>query len=64
MEEVVIGGKKIKLFEDVEELKWYYHAKACHGDHLAECFMDQCVKQEDVNEWLKRMNEPCRVKET
>jgi len=63
MKETVVDGKKIKLFDDVEELKWYYHTKLCKGDVYAEHLMNICVKEKDVNEWLECIGEPCRVKE-
>jgi len=64
MKEVVVDGEKIKLFDDVEELKWHYHKELCHGDSSAEGLMNYCVKAEDVNEWLKRTGQPYRVKES
>jgi len=66
MKKVVRDGKKILLFDDVEELKWYYHARLCRGEDAvnAEYIMNQCFKEKDVNKWLERINEPCRVKET
>lgn len=63
MKTKVIDGKEIMVFDNREELKWHYHEKLCHGDSTAEYLMDQCVKEEDVNKWLKRMGESCRVEE-
>lgn len=54
---------KIKVFNNVEELKWHYHRKLCKGDVHAEYLMNESVKQKNVNEWLKRMGEPYRVRE-
>lgn len=69
MKTEVIDGKKIMIFEDREELKWYYHKLLCKGDATAQYMMEQCVDEEthktvkDVNKWLERRGEPCRVKE-
>jgi len=57
-------SRKIKVFDSLEELKWHYHEKFCKGDSSAFYFMDQCVKEKNVNEWLERMGEPCRIKES
>jgi len=35
MKEVKRDGKTILLFEDREELKWYFHAKICRGEQVS-----------------------------
>jgi len=67
MEEVVMGGVKIKLFENAEELKWYFHKKLCKGDEIAEFYMNRVMEKDltdpkDLNEWLA--NTDFRVKES
>jgi len=60
----------MKVFDSREELKWYYHKKLCHGDTSTLYFMEQCVNEKDfetvkdLNKWLKKMRQPCRVKES
>jgi len=66
MKEVKREGKTILLFDDAEELKWYYHKKLCEGDEAAEYYMNRVVEEDLVdpkklNEWLE--NTPYRVKE-
>jgi len=67
MKKVEQDGKIILLFEDAEELKWYFHKKLCEGDATAEFYMNRVVDEEydtpqKLNEWLA--NTSYRVKET
>ena len=65
MKTEIEDGKTILLFDDVEELKWYYHTKLCRGEDVvtAEFIMNHIFEERDVNALLKRFNQPCRVKE-
>ena len=54
---------KIMVFKDREELKWHYHEKLCHGDSSAQYYMEHVLTEKDVNLWLQRVGELCRVKE-
>jgi len=57
----------VKVFEDREELKWFFHKKLCKGDVTAQFYMERVVDEkayptiQKLNEWLK--NTPYRVKE-
>ena len=65
MEEVMVKGKKVMVFEDIEELKWHYHAMICKGEDsiMAEHLMNSIYEhQDDLNYYLKEMNQPFRVK--
>ena len=70
MEEVKQDSETILLFEDAEELKWYFHKKLCEGDDTAEFMMNRVVNEklyptiEDLNRWLETFSEEkLRVKE-
>ena len=65
MEEVEKDGKKFMVFEDIEELKWHYHAMLCKGKDtiMAEHLMNSIYEQKgDLNYYLKEMRQPFRVK--
>jgi len=68
MKKVKRGDEEILLFDDAEELKWYFHAKLCKGDYSAEFYMNR-VMEEDLRDNPKKLNEwltdrlPYRVKE-
>ena len=64
MKREIIGGKEILVFDDCEELKWYYHDKFCHGDTIAGFLMEYCNNAEEANEYAKRNEMPYRVKKT
>ena len=59
MELIEKDGETIKVFDDVEELKWYVHAKLCRCEHFPmslENFLNQLYaeyRDESLNEWLE-----------
>jgi hypothetical protein len=71
VKQIVRNGKTITVFDNVEELKWFYHARLCKdsGDPTAllmtrpfELFTDEAK----ILEYLKKYEyfcEPCEVKE-
>ena len=61
----VEDSKRILVFDDCEEMKWYYHRKMCHGEILettARFLGEQCLTVDEANQSLERFGEPCRVK--
>lgn len=60
-------GREITVFEDVEEMKWFYHARLCKdSSDMPAQFMTSDTFTASVkaaNEMLKTLWEPCEVKE-
>lgn len=62
--------KTITVFNDVEEMKWHYHARLCRDSNdqkavymtrMYELSMGKMTAKE-ANKHLKIMDEPCEVK--
>jgi len=68
MKKVKRKGEEILLFDDAEELKWFFHKKLCKGDSSAEFYMNRIMEEDlrtnprKLNEWLTD-RVPYRVKE-
>ena len=63
MRKEIREGVEITVFDNVEELKWYYHARLCKDS--ADRFAEYMVAIQDVakaNVQLKINGEPCEVK--
>ena len=68
MKEIIRDGKTITVFDNVEEMKWFYHARLCKdsSDRAAQ-YIHEVAGLNDVakaNEALKAFSEPCEVKAT
>jgi len=71
MEIVEQNGKKILLFEDSEELKWFFHRRMCKGEPEFEFYMNLVMEEDlrdnptELNEYLAKTfrKEGYRVKE-
>ncbi len=67
MKQVVREGKTITVFDDVEEMKWFYHRRLCKdsSDPIAQIMvMDETISSvAKANERLKNCAEPCEVRE-
>ena len=68
MRQQVRGGVEITVFDNVEEMKWYYHARLCKdSSDRAALYIHNVAGENDVakaNEALKAFSEPCEVKVT
>ena len=66
MRKEVREGVEITIFDNVEELKWYYHARLCKdSSDPAALYIVHVAGENDVakaNEALKAFSEPCEVK--
>jgi hypothetical protein len=73
MRKEVREGKTITVFDDVEEMKWHYHARLCKdsNDNVAvymtkiyelSYYANNVLTVEEANKQLKLMGEPCEVK--
>jgi len=65
MKQIVRNGKKITVFDTVEEMKWHYHRRLCKNssDSVAIAMM-RVSHSNDVdkaNKHLKLLQEPCEV---
>jgi len=56
-------GKTITVFDNVEEMKWHYHARLCRNsaDALA-LFMVNIQDVKEANKWLKTLDNQYEVK--
>jgi len=63
-------GKTVTVFDNVEEMKWHYHARLCKdGNDSVAVYMTKMYELgiltvEEANKQLKLMGEPCEVKVT
>jgi len=63
MKTEVRDGKTITVFDNVEEMKWHYHARLCRNsaDTLA-LFMVNIQDVKEANKWLKTLDNQYEVK--
>ncbi len=64
MKQVTRNGETITIFDDIEEMKWHYHARLCKNssDGVAKV-MVEILDVAEANQRLKGFGEPCEVKE-
>jgi len=67
MQKIVRDGKTVTVFDDVEEMKWHYHARLCRNsaDIMAKFMIDFASKNvAEANRWLKVLDSQYEVKVT
>jgi len=64
MKTETVDGKRILVFDDLEEMKWYYHKELCKGDATAQYLMEHCNTLKEANHTIKTFCLPCIIKET
>jgi len=72
MQQKVRNGKTVTVFDDVEEMKWHYHARLCKdSSDNAATFITKMYElsngkmtPKEANKQLKLIGEPCEVKVT
>jgi hypothetical protein len=65
MKTEVRDGKTITIFDNVEEMKWHYHARLCRNsaDIMAQFMVDFASKNvAEANKWLKILDSQYEVK--
>jgi hypothetical protein len=68
MKETVRDGRKIIVFDNIEEMKWHFHARLCKDSsdnravYITRMYELGIKSPKEANKHLKLMGEPCEVK--
>ena len=63
MHQKIRENKKITVFDDVEEMKWFFHKQLCRDSTAFPASrVVEILDVDEVNEFFKRLNEPYEVK--